>query len=140
LRQRIATLQREKSILEKAPGANPAAVEAAVAKQVDTFRKEIERNANQEVQKERDEQTKTNREWQVLLNAWIKYAEDLKKIITARSHHRQGCKHQLARINGGRIARKAEAARSVLPSHGHQRLRPQVPTEWSRQRLPSILV
>jgi phosphoenolpyruvate carboxylase len=83
LRQRILTLQREKSILEKAPGSNPAAVEAAVANQVETVRREIERNANQEIQKERDEQTKTNREWQVLLNAWIKYAEDLKKIITA---------------------------------------------------------
>jgi hypothetical protein len=83
LRLRIVTLQREKSILEKAPGANPVAIEAAVSKQVETVRKEIERNANQEIQKERDEQTKTNREWQVLLNAWIKYAEDLKKVITA---------------------------------------------------------
>lgn len=53
-----------------------------MSKQVETVRKEIERNANQQIQKERDEQTKTNKEWQVLLNAWIKYAEDLKKIIT----------------------------------------------------------
>jgi hypothetical protein len=83
LRLRVVALQREKNILEKAPGANPVAIEAAVSKQVETLRKEIERNANQEIQRERDEQTKTNREWQVLLNAWIKYAEDLKKVITA---------------------------------------------------------
>jgi hypothetical protein len=81
LRQHVATLQREKSILEKAPGSNPAAVEAAVAKQVELVRKEIERNANSEIQKERDEQTKANREWQVLLNAWIKYGEDLRKLL-----------------------------------------------------------
>ena len=83
LRQHVLILQKEKSLLKKAPGADPAAIDAAVAKQVETVRKEIQRTANTELQKERDEQTKTNRDWQALLNTWIKYAEDLKKIITA---------------------------------------------------------
>lgn len=81
-KKKNADLNRENQILRKTPGSSdPAAIQKIVSKEVEKAVQETEQRTNREIQDERLAWDKYNKEWQTILDTWIRHAKQLMQIV-----------------------------------------------------------